>query len=44
MIKQKYADFATIENFLLCETHKQWIQKDLANVDLMLIDHAHCEM
>ncbi|APA82717.1 tRNA-(ms[2]io[6]A)-hydroxylase [Francisella tularensis] len=44
MIKQQYADFATIENFLLCETPKQWIHKALANVELMLIDHAHCEM
>lgn len=43
-MKQQYADFATIENFLLCETPEQWIQKALANIELMLIDHAHCEM
>ncbi|NBH63810.1 tRNA-(ms[2]io[6]A)-hydroxylase [Francisella noatunensis subsp. noatunensis] len=43
-MKQQYADFATIENFLLCETPEQWIQKTLANIELMLIDHAHCEM
>ncbi|MBK2026458.1 tRNA-(ms[2]io[6]A)-hydroxylase [Francisella philomiragia] len=44
MMKQQYADFATIENFLLCETPEQWIQKALVNIELMLIDHAHCEM
>lgn len=43
-MKQQYADFATIENFLLCETPEQWIQKALANIELMLIDHAYCEM
>ncbi|AJI56869.1 tRNA- family protein [Francisella philomiragia] len=43
-MKQQYADFATIENFLLCETPEQWIQKALVNIELMLIDHAHCEM
>ena len=44
MTKQQYADYTTIENFLLCETPKQWIQKALANIELMLIDHAYCEM
>ncbi|WP_407876893.1 tRNA-(ms[2]io[6]A)-hydroxylase [Francisella sciaenopsi] len=44
MMKQQYADFATIENFLLCETPDQWIQKALVNIELMLVDHAHCEM
>ena len=45
MIKQQYTDFATIENFLLCETPKQSIQKALTDIELMLlIDHAHCEM
>ncbi len=43
-MKQQYADFATIENFLLCETPDQWIYKALANIELMLVDHAHCEM
>ncbi|GMN89026.1 tRNA-(ms[2]io[6]A)-hydroxylase [Francisella sciaenopsi] len=43
-MKQQYADFATIENFLLCETPDQWIQKALVNIELMLVDHAHCEM
>ncbi|WP_191092338.1 tRNA-(ms[2]io[6]A)-hydroxylase [Francisella sp. SYW-2] len=44
MMKQQYANFATIENFLLCETPDQWIQKALVNIELMLVDHAHCEM
>ncbi|AEI36596.1 tRNA-(ms[2]io[6]A)-hydroxylase [Francisella salina] len=43
-MKQQYANFATIENFLLCETPDQWIQKALVNIELMLVDHAHCEM
>ncbi|MED7787948.1 tRNA-(ms[2]io[6]A)-hydroxylase [Francisella sp. 19X1-34] len=44
MTKIQYANFATIENFLLCETPNQWIKKALDNIELMLIDHAHCEM
>lgn len=32
-----------IHNFLPCRTPKQWIDNALANQDLMLIDHAHCE-
>lgn len=44
MTKIQYANFATIENFLLCETPDQWIKSALDNIELMLIDHAHCEM
>jgi tRNA-(ms[2]io[6]A)-hydroxylase len=44
MIKQQYANFATIENFLLCETPDQWVKNALDNIELMLLDHAHCEM
>jgi tRNA-(ms[2]io[6]A)-hydroxylase len=44
MTKIQYANFATIENFLLCETPDQWIKNALDNIELMLIDHAHCEM
>lgn len=44
MIKQQYANFATIENFLHCETPDQWIENALQNIELILIDHAHCEM
>lgn len=32
-----------IYNFLPCRTSQQWIDNALANQDLMLIDHAHCE-
>ena len=32
-----------IHDFLPCRTPKQWIDNALANQDLMLIDHAHCE-
>lgn len=32
-----------IHNFLLCRTPQRWIENALANQDLMLIDHAHCE-
>lgn len=32
-----------IHDFLPCATPQQWIDNALANQDLMLIDHAHCE-
>ncbi|MDX5387104.1 MAG: tRNA-(ms[2]io[6]A)-hydroxylase [Alteromonadaceae bacterium] len=32
-----------IHDFLPCRTPDQWIENALANQDLMLIDHAHCE-
>lgn len=32
-----------IHDFLPCRTPAQWIDNALANQDLMLIDHAHCE-
>src|SRR5690554_5544004 len=32
-----------IHDFLPCRTPAQWIENALANQDLMLIDHAHCE-
>ncbi|WP_150468070.1 tRNA-(ms[2]io[6]A)-hydroxylase [Francisella sp. SYW-9] len=44
MTKIQYANFTTIENFLLCETPDQWVKSALDNIELMLIDHAHCEM
>lgn len=44
MNKQQYADFIIIEDFLLCETSNEWVQNALENIELMLIDHAHCEM
>jgi tRNA 2-(methylsulfanyl)-N6-isopentenyladenosine37 hydroxylase len=32
-----------IHDFLPCPTPERWIENALANQDLMLIDHAHCE-
>lgn len=32
-----------IRDFLPCPTPRQWLENALANQDLMLIDHAHCE-
>ncbi|HEY9119023.1 MAG TPA: tRNA-(ms[2]io[6]A)-hydroxylase [Marinobacter sp.] len=32
-----------IHDFLPCRTPPRWIENALANQDLMLIDHAHCE-
>lgn len=32
-----------INEFLGCETPKQWVEHALNNLDLLLVDHAHCE-
>lgn len=32
-----------ISNFLPCETPDSWLKAALANLDLLLIDHANCE-
>lgn len=32
-----------IHDFLPCRTPQKWIENALANQDLLLIDHAHCE-
>lgn len=37
------AALAEIHDFLPCRTPQAWIDNALANQDLMLIDHAHCE-
>ncbi|MFC4258669.1 tRNA-(ms[2]io[6]A)-hydroxylase [Marinobacter lacisalsi] len=37
------AALAEIQHFLPCPTPRAWIDNALANQDLMLIDHAHCE-
>ncbi|SFR49006.1 tRNA-(ms[2]io[6]A)-hydroxylase [Marinobacter daqiaonensis] len=37
------AALAEIHQFLPCRTPHRWIENALANQDLMLIDHAHCE-
>ncbi|KEI34565.1 tRNA-(ms[2]io[6]A)-hydroxylase [Francisella sp. W12-1067] len=43
-MSQKYANYNTIEKFLLCETPDTWVNVALENVELMLLDHAYCEM
>ena len=32
-----------INQFLLCETPKAWLNKAIENQDILLIDHANCE-
>ncbi|AJC49255.1 tRNA-(ms[2]io[6]A)-hydroxylase [Allofrancisella guangzhouensis] len=44
MSKQLYVNYDTIEKFLLCETPNAWINTALKNIELMLLDHAHCEI
>jgi tRNA-(ms[2]io[6]A)-hydroxylase len=34
---------SAIQSFLLCETPDAWVHSALANLDLLLIDHANCE-
>ncbi|MAZ65688.1 MAG: tRNA-(ms[2]io[6]A)-hydroxylase [Kangiellaceae bacterium] len=36
-------DISEVKKFLANETPEQWIRNALANQDLLLIDHAHCE-
>mgnify|MGYP000373703728 FL=1 len=36
-------DLTEIHSFLGCETPDRWLENALANQDVMLIDHAHCE-
>ena len=43
MLNHNYCKFDTIENFLSCPTPIAWIRRALKNIDLLLIDHAHCE-
>ena len=40
----KYIKPDDIHDFLLCETPKDWVVTALKNQDIMLIDHAHCEV
>lgn len=32
-----------IKEFLPCETPDEWVAEALKNIDILLIDHAHCE-
>jgi tRNA-(ms[2]io[6]A)-hydroxylase len=43
MVKLSMDALDEIKEFLACETPDLWIQAALANQDIMLIDHAHCE-
>jgi len=36
-------DLQEIYDFLPCRTPRQWIDNALANQDILLVDHAHCE-
>lgn len=36
-------DLSEIHDFLGCATPDRWVENALANQDVMLIDHAHCE-
>lgn len=37
------ADITPIHNFLLCKTPTAWLDKAVSELDILLIDHAHCE-
>ncbi|WP_119329063.1 tRNA-(ms[2]io[6]A)-hydroxylase [Cysteiniphilum halobium] len=39
----KYFDQTTIDTFLACKTPQAWIDKALKSIDILLLDHAHCE-
>ncbi len=36
-------DIAPIRAFLYCDTPQAWVDWALANIDILLIDHANCE-
>lgn len=37
------SQLSEIKAFLLCETPDEWVAAALQNIDILLIDHAHCE-
>ncbi len=41
---QKYIKPEIIDDFLLCDTPDVWVTTALDNIELMLLDHAHCEV
>lgn len=43
MTKLHYYESLDIQNFLPCETPDAWVAKALKNLEILLIDHAHCE-
>ncbi|AOE49328.1 tRNA-(ms[2]io[6]A)-hydroxylase [Kangiella sediminilitoris] len=42
-VAEKAVDISPIREFLYCETPKAWLEHALNNMELLLIDHAHCE-
>ena len=42
--KPSLSDYSTINDFLLCRTPDAWLKTALEQLDLLLIDHAHCEL
>ncbi len=36
-------DIAPIHNFLLCKTPQAWLKRAVNEIEIILIDHAHCE-
>lgn len=37
------AEIAHLQDFLACPTPKAWCEAAIAQLDILLIDHAHCE-
>jgi len=40
---EKAVDITPIQQFLYCETPKAWLEYAVKNLEILLIDHAHCE-
>lgn len=37
-------DYQAIDDFLLCTTPKEWLDEATPQLELLLLDHAHCEL
>jgi tRNA-(ms[2]io[6]A)-hydroxylase len=44
MSNNKYIKPDSIQDFLLCKTPQEWVASAIDNQEIMLIDHAHCEV
>lgn len=44
MAQLQALDLSAIESFLYCKTPQAWLDKALASLDALLIDHALCEL
>ena len=42
-LAEKPVDITPIQQFLHCETPKAWLDYAVEHMDILLIDHAHCE-